>query len=68
MLDVTQFKIDSIKRHLGLLDMMLERNQRWVTERSRPEISQAHEKMVDLIKQTRNEYIAVLELYANGNR
>lgn len=68
MFDKTQLKMDSLKRHLGLLDMMLERNEAWIIQKAKPEISQAHQKMIDLIQQTRTEYLAMLELYANANR
>ena len=68
MLDKTQITMDSMKRYLELLGVMLERNKGRAAERSRPEISAAHKKMVGFIKQTRDEYFAVLELYADDNR
>ena len=64
MLDKAQIKIGSMERHLTLLDIMLERNERWALEESRPEIRQAHAKIIDLLKQTRNADMALLDLYS----
>jgi len=64
----TQLRIDSVHRHLDLLEMLLVRNNDWVISKSTPEIRQAHQNIIDLIKRTRIEYIAVLELYASDNK
>ena len=68
MLPITELRLDSIKRHLDLLNVLLERNNVWVTEKSTSEIRQLHQNIIDLIKRTRIEYIAVLELYASDNK
>jgi hypothetical protein len=68
MLEKTQFKKDGIERHLGMLEMMLARNAVWSTEKTTPEIRKAHDRITDLIRQMRDEYVAILELYVHDGR
>jgi len=60
--------MDGIRTHLEILDMLRKRNTLWVSEKTRPEIIQAHEKIIDLLKQTSNQYIALQKLYDDDNR
>jgi hypothetical protein len=67
MLDKTKIRMDSIQTHLEVLEMLLSRNHTWTTEPMRREIREAHEKIIDLIKQASNEYSALLKLYRNDH-
>ena len=63
----TRVRVGSIQNHLDMLELMQSRNSAWVIERNGDPVRQAHKKIMGLIQQTTNEYVALLELYRENS-